>query len=173
MSEEAAAYERSARAPLRILALDPATQCGFAHSCGASGTWDLSVRKDESAGMRLIRMRAKLEEIRLAVGVDLVVYEAARYVGVRGGDRALAVQSMIQGAVLIWCEDNGFQYRAYSPSEVKKHATGKGNAKKDVVLAAARVRWPNVRGHDEADARWLLDLAEGEYGARVRPLPAD
>lgn len=154
---------------LRILALDPATHCGFAHSAGASGTWDLSIRKDESAGMRLIRLQGKLEEIRTGVGIDLVVYEAARYVGVRGGDRALAVQSMLQGVILLWCETNSLAYRGYSPAEVKKAATGKGNARKELVLAAARRRWPDVLDDNQADALWLLDLARRDYGA-VTPL---
>ncbi len=48
---------------MKILALDPATHCGWAHSCGASGTFDLSIRRDESSGMRLLRLRSKLEDI--------------------------------------------------------------------------------------------------------------
>lgn len=147
---------------LRILALDPATQCGWAHSAGASGTFDLSVRRDESAGMRLLRLRGKLEEIRATVGLDLVVYEAARHAAPKM-QGALVVQATIQGALLLWCETHGLEYRGYSPSEIKKHATGKGNAGKELVLAAARQRWPEVRDDNEADALWLLDLARRDY----------
>lgn len=163
MSEEAAAYERSARAPLRILALDPATRCGFAHSMGASGTWDLSTRRDESIGMKLIRFRGKLEEIRLAVGVDLLVYEAARHAAPKM-QGALVVQAMLQATLVTWCEDNRIEYRGYSPSEIKKRATGRGNAGKPDVLAAARAKWPEVRDDNQADSLWLLDLAAAEYG---------
>ncbi len=149
---------------MNILAIDPATKCGWAHSCGESGTWDLSVRRDESAGMRLIRFRGKLQEIVSNVGVDLVVYEAARHAA-PNMQGALTVQAMIQGVLVTWCEDNHAEYRGVSPSEVKKHATGKGNANKDLMIAAARERWPEVRIQDDnqADALWILDLAEQLY----------
>ena len=57
---------------MNILAIDPATVCGWAHSGAGSGVWDLSVRADESNGMRLLRLRAKLNAAREA-GLDLVV----------------------------------------------------------------------------------------------------
>lgn len=44
-------------------------------------------------------------------------------------------------------------------SVLKIHATGKGNAPKELVVAAARRRWPHVRDDNEADALWLVDLA--------------
>jgi Holliday junction resolvasome RuvABC endonuclease subunit len=150
---------------VNILAVDPATRCGWAHSAGASGTWDLSIRRDESAGMRLLRLRGKLEEIRATVGVDLLVYEAARHAAPKMAG-ALVVQATLQGVLLLWAEQNRVEYRGYSPSEIKKHATGKGNAGKDVMLAAARARWPTVGDDNEADARWLLDLASETYASR-------
>lgn len=119
----------------------------------------MSVRRDESAGMRLIRLQGKLNEIRTSVGVDLVVYEAARNAGPKM-QGALVIQAMFQGVILSWCEQHGIEYRGYSPSEIKKHATGKGNANKQAMLEAAASRWPGVRMDDnEADARFLLDLA--------------
>ena len=153
---------------MRVLALDPATKCGFAHSCGIAGTWDLSVRRDESAGMRLIRLRGKLAEVRRDAGVDLVVFEAARNVGA-GMQGALVVQSELQSVIKVWCHDAGVQYRGYSPSEIKKHATGKGNADKKAVIAAARKRWPGLprdADDNEVDARWLLDLAVRDLALR-------
>ena len=154
---------------MKTLALDPATHCGWAHSCGASGTWDLSTRRDESGGMKLIRLRAKLNEIATAEpGLGLVVFEAARHAAPKM-QGALVHQARLQGVIELWCIDAGIEYRAYSPSEIKKHATGKGNAGKPAVLAAARAKWPDRRIEDdnEADALWLLDLALAEYGARL------
>lgn len=148
----------SIKGTMKILALDPATKFGFAHSCGISGTWDLSVRRDESAGMRLIRLRGKLAEIGGSVGIDLLVFEAARHAASNG---ALIVQTEFQSVVKVYCADNGIEYRGYSPSEIKKHATGKGNASKEMMLAEARRRWPDKRMDDnEADALLLLDLAQ-------------
>lgn len=146
---------------MKILAIDPATKCGFAHSCGASGTWDLSARRDESIGMRLIRLRGKLNEIGTAEGVDVVVFEAARHAAARMAG-ALVVQSELQGIIKLWCEDNSVNYRGYSPAEVKRHATGKGNANKDAMLTAAQEKWPtlSIVDDNQADALWILDLAQ-------------
>lgn len=147
---------------MNILALDPATKCGWAHSAGPSGTFDLSIRRDESAGMRLIRLEGKLNDVKSGSGIDLVVYEAARNCAPKM-QGALVVQAMLQGVLVAWCEKNGIQYRGYSPSEIKKHATGKGNAGKDQMIAAAKQKF-NLTGDDnEADALWLLDLAKREY----------
>lgn len=147
---------------MNILALDPATHCGFAHSCGASGTWDLSIRRDESAGMRIVRLAGKLNEIR-KLGIELLVFESARNAGPKM-QGALVVQAELQGLIKYWCEQNKVQYRGYSPSEIKKHATGKGNANKDAMLAAAKAKWPSFTGDDnEADAKFLLELAMKEY----------
>lgn len=146
---------------MNILALDPATNMGWAHSGGVSGTWDLSVRRDESGGMRLLRLKGKLTEA-LAAGVDLVVYEAARNAAPKM-QGALVVQAGIQGVLLLWCEENGIEYRGYSPTEIKKHATGKGNANKAAVMAAARARGWEFKDDNEADALWLLDLARRDY----------
>ena len=149
---------------MKILALDPATHCGFAHSCGISGTWDLSVRRDESSGMRLIRLRGKLDEILRDVGVDSVVYEVAlQMLHRRAG---ASVQSEIQGVLKLWCEDNKIEYRSYSPTEIKKHATGKGNAGKPAMIDAAVAKWKRVfqdHQENEVDALWLLDLALKDF----------
>lgn len=142
---------------MKILALDVATKCGWAHSSGIGGTWDLSIRRDESAGMRLIRFAGKLNEIRVNAGVDVVVFEAARNAAPKM-QGALVVQATIQGVLIHWCEENGIEYRGYSPSEIKKHATGKGNANKDLMLATAREKFGEVVDDNHADALWILDL---------------
>lgn len=150
---------------LRILALDPATKCGFAHSCGISGTWDLSVRRDESSGMRLLRLRGKLNEILSSVGIDLIVYEAARHAAPKM-QGALVVQATIQGALTLWAEERKIQYRGVSPKEIKKLAAGSGNANKQMVIAAAAKRWPSVDITDDnhADALWILEFAKLTLG---------
>ena len=156
-----------------ILALDPATKCGWAigeNQRFGSGTWDLSVKRDESGGMRLFRLRAKLEELRhlSTGGIQFVAYEAARH-GAPEMQGALVVQAEIQGVLKLWCQDCGIEFKGYSPSEIKKRATGKGNAPKSLVMKAAKARWPEfgITDDNEADALWLWDLAMSEYGVKV------
>lgn len=157
---------------MKILALDPATVCGWAHSCGSSGTLDMSVRRDESSGMRLIRLEGKLNEMLASVGVELVVFEAARNCAPKM-QGALVVQAELQGVIKRWGEVNKIDYRGFSPAEVKKFATGFGNASKGEMMAAAAARWPDVKLVDDnhADALWILDLmrhALGEVGEPPR-----
>jgi Holliday junction resolvasome RuvABC endonuclease subunit len=151
---------------MKILALDPATKTGWAYgdpSSGASGVWDLSIRRDESGGMRLLRLRAKLNNVSMAELPDVVVFEAARHSAPKM-QGALTVQAELQSVIKVWCYDKSVQYRGFSPSEIKKHATGKGNSKKDLMLSTARAKWPmvNVIDDNHADALWLLDLAQKE-----------
>lgn len=152
---------------MRILAIDLATKAGWAHSDGPSGVWDLSIRRDESGGMRLLRLTGKLLEIFAHPGIDLVVFEAARHAA-PGMQGALIVQAEMQGQVKAWCEAQRIQYRGYSPTEVKKHATGKGNSGKPLVVKAAIAKWPDViiEDHNHADALWLLDLAQRDLHQR-------
>jgi len=148
---------------MKILALDPATKCGWAHSSGFSGTWDLSTRRDESGGMKLVRLHGKLFDVYFNIGISLVVFEAARHAAPKM-QGSLVHQAKLQGSIEIWCEQNGIQYRGYSPSEIKKHATGKGNANKEAMMKAAKTKWLAFDGDDnEADAKWLLNLAMSEY----------
>jgi len=142
---------------LKILALDVATHCGWAVSNVIYGVWDLTPKRDESMGMRLIRFRAKLNEVVTSEKIDLIVFE--RPAGFHRG--AIIVQSELQGVLKTFCEDNKIEYRAYSATEIKKFATGKGNAPKGKMIIAAKTKY-NYPGKDdnEADALHLLNLAE-------------
>lgn len=150
---------------LRILALDPATKTGWAHSCGESGVWDLSVKRDESSGMRLLRLRAKLNEVHQTIGVDFVAFEAARMgKGRKVQIGALSVQSEIQGVIKLWAEENLIQYKGYSSTEIKRHACGNGNASKDAMMEAAENKFNRLfKSYDEVDALWLLDMASKRF----------
>jgi len=157
---------------MKILALDPATKCGWAHSCGISGTWDLSVRRDESSGMRLLRLRGKLAAVKESEGVDLVVFEAARNAA-PGMQGALVACTEFQATIKLWCHDNGVEYRGYSPAEIKRFATGKGMAGKPAMKEAALARWSleyrvDNMDDNEIDAGWLLRLAISEYTERTK-----
>jgi Holliday junction resolvasome RuvABC endonuclease subunit len=145
---------------LRILALDPATHCGYALSRTLYGVWDLTPKRDESIGMRLIRLRSKLNELIISEKINLVVFERP------GGHHvaAVIVQSELQGQIKVICEDHKIEYRAYSSQEIKKFATGKGNVGKPAVIAAAQEKLGYTGKNDnEADALWLLELAKRDY----------
>jgi len=148
---------------IRILALDVATHCGYAISRKLYGVWDLTPKRDESIGMRLIRFRSKLNEILQMEHINLVVFERP------GGQHkgAIIVQSELQGQVKVVCEDHKIEYRGYSSQEIKKYGTGKGNAGKPLMIAAAKEKLGYPGNNDnEADALWLLELAQNDYLTR-------
>ena len=153
-------YKYTEKKELKILALDPATHCGWALNRQVYGVWDLTPKRDESIGMRLIRLRSKLVEIIESEKIDLVVFERP------GGQfkGAIIVQSEIQGQIKVVCEDYHVDYRAYSSQEIKRFATGKGNANKAAMIRMAKDAF-GYPGEDdnEADALWLLEMARNEY----------
>ncbi len=144
-----------------ILALDPATHCGWAHSNNKSGVWDLSIKADESREMRLVRFRANLQKIKNDFGIDLLVFEASR--NLRYGP-AVKLAAQFQAVIELFCHDNKINYKGYSAKPIKKFATGNGNANKEKMIAAAQSRWPDIKlvSDDHADALWLLEYAKDE-----------
>lgn len=142
---------------IKILALDIASVTGWAISRTEYGTWDFKTRKDESMGMKLIRFRSKLNEVNELMNFNLIVYErpAGRF------KNSIIHEAKLIGLVEEWCESKGIAYRSYSATEIKKFATGKGNAGKPLVIKAAKEKL-NYTGNDdnEADALWLLELAK-------------
>ncbi len=153
---------RGDRVSARILALDLGTKCGWARGDGRQGrvdhgTWDLAPQKQrrfEGGGMKWVRLRRFLDEV--GDGVTLVVIEEVRrHLGV---DAAHAYGGAL-AVVTEWCEARGVPYQAVPVATIKKHATTKGNAKKDAMMAAATARGWTFADDNDADAQWILDLA--------------
>ncbi|MFH1609682.1 MAG: hypothetical protein ABID40_03545 [Candidatus Bipolaricaulota bacterium] len=159
---------------MRILALDMATKTGWAVSGGASGVWDLSIRKDESSGMRLIRFESKLYELVFGGGltrrVDLIVFEAVTVgAGPRANFDAIKLATKLQAIVerLVASIDD-LECRSYNLNEIKRHAIPEKGKRRDkaAMVEAARDRWPDADIEDDnvADALFLLSLAQKELG---------
>src|ERR1700746_2188451 len=147
-----------------ILALDPATQLGWALSPLLSGVWDLSLKRDESMGMKFMRLRAKLNELTENYRIQLVVYEAARN-AMPKMQGSLVHQAQLQAIIIDWATGAGVESKGYSPKEIKKWATGNGNASKEAMVTCAKKRWPQVTILDDnqADALLLWQMAMLEY----------
>lgn len=146
----------------RILALDLGTHLGWAKSPLESGVVDLSNRRGESVGMRFVHWRRWLE-IMLQSGVDIVVYEDVKnHKGVQAAHIYGGLLSILQER----CEVLKIEYTHYGVGEIKRHATAKGNAKKEAMVAAAEQKWPEITIEDDnhADALWLLSLANKMLG---------
>jgi len=145
-----------------ILAIDPATLTGWAISKEIYGTWNLRTRADESWGMKLIRFKSKFMEILNSYEIKVVAYErpAGR------NTHSIITQSKIIGIIESVCEEHNIEYVAYSASEVKKFATGKGNSGKPLMISTAKEKYGYQGADDnEADALHILHLAKYYYNA--------
>ena len=129
----------------------------------ASGVWRFESGRYEGGGMRFLRFRRQLEEALDLVAPDAVVFEEVRR---HLGTSAAHVYGGLLGILTATCEERGIPYRGVPVGTLKRHATGKGNADKDAMVAAARVRWEREPGDDdEADALLVLSWALAELGA--------
>jgi crossover junction endodeoxyribonuclease RuvC len=117
------------------------------------------------------RVAALTQEIfRMTFGVDLVVIEGYAY-GAKG--QSVYQIAELGGIVRFWLYAHHLTTVEINPSTLKKFATGKGNAGKDQMIAAA-IRRFYFRGTDnnEADAYLLWCMAREAYGGPVAKLPA-
>jgi Holliday junction resolvasome RuvABC endonuclease subunit len=144
-----------------LLALDLGTQTGWALAGRdgriTSGSQSFKPQRFEGGGMRFLRFKRWLTEIKQCVdAIDQVVFEEVRrHVGV---DAAHAYGGFM-GQLTAWCEHHHIPYQGVPVGTIKKHATGKGNASKDDMLAAIRARGHAPVDDNEADAIALLYLA--------------
>jgi len=144
----------------RILALDLSTWTGWAHSTGPSGVQDFSLSRGESSGMRFLKFQGWLSRVFKDAPFDLVVYEQPH---LRGGAATEVLAGMV-GILQAWAAEHGIETAMRHSREIKMHATGKGNASKDMMIEAAKERGWNPEDDNEADALWLLDLMKKELG---------
>jgi Holliday junction resolvasome RuvABC endonuclease subunit len=154
--------------PVRtLLALDLGTTTGWAlrtaDGATTSGTAEFRLDRWQSGGMRFLRFKHWLTEVKhQAGGIDLVVYEQVR--AHAGVDAAHAYGGWL-AILTAWCDHHGIAYQGVPVGTVKRHATGKGNAAKDVIIAAIRARGFDPADDNEADAiailLWALETRGG------------
>ena len=148
-----------------VLALDLGTKTGWAVGDPTgitAGTWDLKPRRYDSPAMRYVKFTARLNEIAGAYPITRIVFEEVRR---HLGTTAAHVWGAFQAQMAIWADARKIPYEGLGVGEIKKHATGKGNANKGAMIEACRSRL-GVEPEDdnEADARWMLALAVGWDG---------
>ena len=144
-----------------ILALDLGTQTGWAlHQLDGSitsGSESFKPQRFEGGGMRFLRFKRWLNELRSVDQHINAVYfeEVRRHAGV---DAAHAYGGFL-GQLTAWCEQHRIPYQGVPVGTIKKHATGKGNAGKDEMIASVQLRGHVPCDDNEADALALLHWA--------------
>jgi len=144
-----------------ILALDLRTTTGWAlrGSDGhiTSGSESFRPQRFEGGGMRFLRFKRWLTEIKQSCDeIDCLHFEEVRrHVST---DAAHAYGGFL-ATLTAWCEHHQIPYQGVPVGTIKKHATGKGNASKDEMVATARARGHAPADDNEADALALLHWA--------------
>ena len=145
----------------KIFALDLGTKTGWAIKSQnqiTSGTIEFKPSRFEGGGMRYLRFQKWLEEInQLTNGIDLVYFEEVRrHLGVDASHAYGGFLAYLTG----WCESKNpkIPYLGIPVKTIKKHITGNGNSKKEVVGEAVKKLGFNPVDDNEADALALLDL---------------
>jgi len=151
-----------------ILALDLGTITGWALAGHdghiTSGSESFKPQRFEGGGMRYLRFRRWLAELKACTDpLGWVVFEEVRrHVGV---DSAHAYGGFL-AHLTAWCEHHHIPYQGVPVGTIKKYATGKGNARKDAMIAAVQSRGFTPADDNEADAiallHWALDHAGGD-----------
>lgn len=144
-----------------ILALDLGSRTGWAlrNASGAiaSGTHEFRPGRFEGAGMAFLRFGRWLDDLVGNTGpIAAIVFEEVR---AHAGTLAAQVYGGFLAHLTAWCERHEIPYLGVPVATIKRHATGKGNAPKDAVIAAVRAKGFAPRDDNEADALAILDWA--------------
>ena len=115
--------------------------------------------------MRFLRFKCWLSEVKTASGEIHAIFfeEVRRHAGV---DAAHAYGGFM-AHLTAWCEHHNIPYSGVPVGTIKKHATGKGNANKDLMIQAAQKRGYAPADDNEADALALLHWSLENTGERV------
>jgi len=151
-----------------ILALDLGTKCGWAITSDdsiISGTEHLKIagrNRFEGGGMRFVRFKKFLNELKNSNGVDEVYFEQ-----VVARQPSVAADHAYGGylaCLTAWCEHHDIPYEGIPVGTIKKHITGKGNANKALVVEKIKEMGFDPCDDNEADALALLDLVTKMLG---------
>ncbi|WP_096700061.1 hypothetical protein [Magnetospirillum sp. 15-1] len=150
-----------------ILALDLGTTTGWAMRLAdgsvVSGTMEFKPSRYEGGGMRFLRFRSWLDHLEFAAKkIDLLHFEEVRR---HAGTDAAHIYGGFLAHLTAWCELKHIPYQGVPVGTIKRHATGKGNAGKEAVIAAMRSKGFSPEDDNEADAlailTWAIDTQGG------------
>jgi crossover junction endodeoxyribonuclease RuvC len=145
-----------------VLAFDLGSKCGWAFSAEAgapvhSGLLVTTPTRFESQGMRAIKFERGINALLDTWRPAIVAFERIhRHTSTIAGQ----VWGMYSSLLMKICDERDVPYEGYSVQEIKKHATGRGNANKELMIGAASRRWPDqdILTDDVADALHIMAL---------------
>jgi hypothetical protein len=141
-----------------ILALDLGTTTGWAlmppDGVATSGTASFRPTRYDGGGMRFLRFRNWLEQIRTYAGrIEAIYFEEVR---AHAGTDAAHIYGGFLATLTAWCEQQVVPYQGVPVGVIKQFITGRGNASKEAVMDAVCDRGFRPADDNEADAIAIL-----------------
>lgn len=116
---------------------------------------------------RLIEIRERVREI--VTGADLVAIEGYAFAKPNQAHQI----GELGGVLRVMMTELGAKWIEVAPAQVKKYATGRGNAKKEEVAVGIFKRWGReFKTNDEADAFVLAIIGQAVAGLHFDSLTA-
>jgi len=140
----------------RILALDFGQKLGWASNCGMRicGTMKLPAKKREAAYVHFLMQAVRHYR------PEIIVYENIPTIHIHASAAAAHWWGYYYHQMQYVCTGLGIRTVSVTPPELKRFATGKGRAPKDVMIAASKKYGFHPPDDNAADASLLLVFAE-------------
>ncbi len=157
---------------MRTIGLDLGSQTGFAWTDdekvhgNQSGVMDFGLRHYEGGGLRLLRFEDFLLELlryegRIKCYFEEVIWRPSTSGKPGAGDLGpgAAIYGEFTGILMRACELGNVPFEGLKVGQIKKHATGRGNANKLEMIEAAQKAFGLITvKDDQADALHILSL---------------
>lgn len=146
-----------------IAAFDQATKCGVAYQTSEDDynveLWDLKINSKQSQGMKWIMFESRLKKFLKKYDIKALAYELPSGRNIN----PIIHSSKLIAVIEKTCVEMDIEYLELAAGEIKKFATGNGNASKSMMIEAAEKLW-GYEGDDdnEADAIHILHLLKSK-----------
>ncbi len=155
---------------MALLALDLGSHCGFAVFKNGeiiSGTKKLQIDK-RKFGRRFLEFRNWLLQMIAVHDIREIYFE--RVFGHLGTEAAHCYGGFMYTLATV-CLEKNIPCMGFTVQTIKKFMTGKGNANKEEMIAAAKARGFNPQTDDEADAIAIMLLALNNLTLKNKNVP--
>lgn len=149
---------------MNILALDPAKLCGFSHTSGERGVWDLGESK-----FSLLRLHDRIKSVLGENRTDIIAAENAQQ-----GSHNFYIQGVhaeYRAIISLCAQQAGAEFVLVNPTSLKAWAAHSGRAKKADMKRWAEIHY-GVRIDDDNECDAFLIMQYVLAGQHLRALPA-
>ncbi len=149
---------------MRVMGVDTSTKTGYAILCDKGEVVNVGVLHHKPEPNRFTRFShytREISELITAYGVDLVVIEGYSFAGKFNN----SLQYELGACIRMKLYQDEVMFVEVPPTSLKKFVTGKGNAKKDLMLLNVYKRWDfDTEDDNEADAYGLAQFGRAIIG---------